>query len=407
MLITEFSTKLSKCRDAKTLADSTKINATTSRKLYLIYFQHFLNDLHVSFLQTFLPFLVEKLDITVAQAGILTALPGLFDMLLQPFFGFVSDMTCRPYMIAWAPILTALGASLIPSAPSYGTALILVSIWGLGSTIFHPQAHGSIGYIGTIEKMPIQLAFFSALGILGSSMSPLYATFLFKYCRHTPLNLFPVIPVAAMGIFFWTVIPYIRKTTEKNRQCSTNFLKNATQVFSNIRSVWLVTFLRGITNQGVKFLFPLLVASRGGGIEKIGFSLFLLQLAKVLAPLAAGRLAIRYHSKKVLFFTQGLSPLLMFPELFNDGWLPLISFLLGNAFLVSSSPLLVARAQKLAPTSKSMATSLIMGVAFGLSGLMMSIVGKIVDIRGLVPAFSIILLFPFFNLIIIRFKWDK
>ncbi len=378
----------------------------TQRKLSLIYLQHFLNDLHTAFLQTFLPFLIENLGISVTQAGILTSLPGLFNMFLQPLLGFISDASSRPFMIVWGPVLTALGASLIPSSPSYGTALLLVSIWGLGSAVFHPQGHGSVGYIGNIEKIPLQLAFFSMVGILGSSLSPLYAAFLFKHFRDLPLNLFPIIPVTATGILFWILIPSIKGKIDKPGK-SKNFLKIVRDILHDIWPVWTVTFLRDITNHGIKFLLPLLVVLRGGGIEKVGLTLFFVQLAKVMSPLLAGKAALIYGKRRVLLFAQGMSPLLLFPELFYEGWIPFILFMLGNALLVSSSPLLVARAQELAPGSKSTATSLLMGVAFGLSGLMMTLVGMVVDRQGLLYAFSIVLIFPFFNVIIILRRWGN
>lgn len=388
------------------MINSGNIIPGTQRKLSLIYLQHFLNDLHTAFLQTFLPFLIQNLGITVTQAGVLTSLPGLFNMFLQPVLGFISDASSRPFMIVWGPVLTALGASLIPSSPSYGIALLLVSIWGLGSAVFHPQGHGSVGYIGNVEKIPLQLAFFSMVGILGSSLSPLYAAFLFKHFRDLPLNLFPIVPVTVTGILFWTLIPSTKGKIDKSGR-SRNFLKTVRAILHDIWPVWTVTFLRDITNHGIKFLLPLLVVLRGGGIEKVGLTLFFVQLAKVMSPLLAGKAALIYGKRRVLLFAQGMSPLLLFPELFYEGWIPFILFMIGNALLVSSSPLLVARAQELAPVSKSTATSLLMGVAFGLSGLMMTLVGMIVDHQGLLYAFSIVLLFPFFNVIIILRRWGN
>lgn len=389
------------------ITDTTNITTERKRKLSLIYLQHFLNDLHIAFLQTFLPFLIQNLGITVTQAGVLTSLPGLYNMLLQPVMGFISDRSSKPVMIILGPILTAFGASLIPFSPSYGFALVLVSVWGLGSAIFHPQGHGCIGYIGEKEKLPLQLAFFSMVGILGSSLSPLYATFMFKYLRDFPLNMIPLIPVIVAGIIFFIFAPSVREAVTNQAKGSDHFLSTMKNVLMDIWPIWTVTFLRDITNHGIKFLFPLLIALRGGGIEKVGFALFLIQLIKVISPVAAGKAALKYGNKRVILFAQGLSPLLLFPELFFEGWFPFVLFLIGNALLISSSPLLVTRAQKLAPEAKSMATSLLMGVAFGLSGLMMTIVGKIADMEGIIVAFSLVLLFPFLNCSIILFKWGR
>ncbi len=391
----------------KKLSVLKNIKVDKNIKLYLIYLQHFVNDIHISFLQTFIPFLIENIGISVTQAGVLTSLPGLFNMFLQPVIGFLSDRSLRPFMIVFGPLLTALGASLIPSSTSFGSALVLVSIWGLGNAVFHPQGHGAVGYVGEIEKIPVQLAVFSMAGILGSSLSPLYAAFLFKYFRELPLSLFPVIPVIFTGTIFWIFAPYIRKSIKGSQRQSDNFLITMEKILHKIWPVWIVTFLKDICNHGIKFLLPLLVALRGGGIEKVGLSLFLIQIAKVLSPLLAGRFALVHGKKKVLIVTQGLAPFLLFPELFFTGWIPFASFMLGNALLVSSSPILVAKAQQEAPGAKSTATSLLMGVAYGLSGLLMTLVGLVVDTQGIITAFSIVLLFPLINVFIIIFKWPR
>jgi FSR family fosmidomycin resistance protein-like MFS transporter len=58
------------------------------------------------------------------------------------------------------------------------------------------------------------------------------------------------------------------------------------------------------------------------------------------------------------------------------------SFVAGAAVL-ASLPLGVVMAQKLAPGSRSMVSSLMMGFAYGLGGAMSPFVGKLADVYGL------------------------
>jgi MFS transporter, FSR family, fosmidomycin resistance protein len=97
-------------------------------RLAVLTATHFLNDIHSSFLPTFMPLIVERLGISYAQAGLLKSLSGMIHMVVQPLAGYVSDLFSRPYAIILGPIITAIGASLFPMAPTYGLALLFVGL---------------------------------------------------------------------------------------------------------------------------------------------------------------------------------------------------------------------------------------------------------------------------------------
>ena len=63
-------------------------------------------------------------------------------------------------------------------------------------------------------------------------------------------------------------------------------------------------------------------------------------------------------------------------------WVYPCSFLAGFSVL-ASLPLGVVMAQKLAPKSKAMVSSLMMGFAYGLGGIVTPLMGKLGDIYGL------------------------
>jgi FSR family fosmidomycin resistance protein-like MFS transporter len=110
-------------------------------KLVILTLTHFLNDLHGTFLATFVPVIVGRLGISYAQAGLLNSLSGMIHVVVQPMAGYISDIFSRPYAIIVGPLLTALGAALLPLGPTYGVTLILVGLWAFGSSIYHPLGH--------------------------------------------------------------------------------------------------------------------------------------------------------------------------------------------------------------------------------------------------------------------------
>jgi FSR family fosmidomycin resistance protein-like MFS transporter len=70
---------------------------------------------------------------------------------------------------------------------------------------------------------------------------------------------------------------------------------------------------------------------------------------------------------------------------------------------MASLPLGVVMAQKIAPRGRSMVASLMMGLAFGIGGVLSPIVGKLGDIFSIQSVLLVIVCIPFLSLIPIYF----
>jgi len=75
---------------------------------------------------------------------------------------------------------------------------------------------------------------------------------------------------------------------------------------------------------------------------------------------------------------------------------------LAGFFLLATLFPAVALAQKVVPRGRSLVSSIIMGLAMGLAGLMMPITGKIGDIFGIRTVLTCIGLIPLAALLLIR-----
>jgi FSR family fosmidomycin resistance protein-like MFS transporter len=67
----------------------------------------------------------------------------------------------------------------------------------------------------------------------------------------------------------------------------------------------------------------------------------------------------------------------------------------------------VVLAQKLAPQGKSMASSLMMGLAYGMGGLFTPLTGKLADIFSIRPVLASITLIPLVMVILIGYLFSK
>lgn len=367
-------------------------------KIALVSLGHFINDSHGNFLSVFLPSIVGRLGLSLTQAGFLSSIPGIMHVLAQPVTGYFSDRTSRSYMIITGPFITALGASLLPGAANYPLALLFVALWGLGSAIFHPQANGAIGYLGGTDGLAFNLSLFSLAGMLGFTISPVYAIFLYKGLGTLLMPMVTIVPVCITALLFYRFVPVIKEPGNYTDSPDRNIIRALGNVLKKIIRVWALSYARDVTLQGFKFLLPLLIASRGGGIEKIGSILFAITFSSAVMPLAAGRLSLKIEKTKLTLICIGAAPFFLIPAVMTSGFISLLLLMTGNGLLEATNPLTTACAQDLAPGSRSIASSLIMGLCWGLGGLTVALIGFAADIFGITNTLigvSLLPLIPF------------
>ena len=118
-----------------------------------IAFAHFVHDIYTSFLAPLLPLIIEKLSITLSQAGLLSTVMQI-PSLANPFIGlFADNKGLARWLVILAPTLTAIPMSLIGIAPSYGMLLVLVFVAGISVSLFHVPAPVASGKVfGQIQR---------------------------------------------------------------------------------------------------------------------------------------------------------------------------------------------------------------------------------------------------------------
>ena len=108
-------------------------------RVFVLSACHFIHDAYSSFLAPLLPLLIEKLSLTLTQAGFLSTvmqIPALFN----PYIGSLADRISVRYFIILAPAATAIPMSLLGLAPSYGVLLMLLFCAGISVAMFHVPA---------------------------------------------------------------------------------------------------------------------------------------------------------------------------------------------------------------------------------------------------------------------------
>ncbi|MFA7620485.1 MAG: MFS transporter [Aminobacteriaceae bacterium] len=363
-------------------------------KLSLLSAGHFMNDLYASFLPTFIPTLIKNLGITMTQAGFFSTFLGIIHVIVQPVIGYLSDRSSNPWLIIWGPVMTCLGASMIPLSPSYGLALFFVGVWALGSAMFHPQGHGGVGHVVSREKLTVSLALFAVAGTAGSTVSPLFAVVLVNTVGYRLMPIVALVPVVVLGLFIWRTMPAISDESGDAIAPQKGLLETMKSVFAVIYPVFAISTVRDTASQGVRMFLPIRIVAEGGDIGLVGLVLFLMMLSNTIAMVIIGRVADRWGKRRVLLLAILVTPIFLLAGLLSKGWVGIMFFLLGTVAVNSTMPITAAIGQEMTPNSRGMASSIVMGLSWGFGNMMMAPLGKIGDLFGIQATFAVVALLP-------------
>jgi FSR family fosmidomycin resistance protein-like MFS transporter len=121
----------------------------------------------------------------------------------------------------------------------------------------------------------------------------------------------------------------------------------------------------------------------------------------------AGHLSDRIGFKPIFFACLICATPCMLGTLYwSGGWIFIFAFLSGF-FILAPLPLGVALAQKLAPQGKSMASSLMMGLAYGTGGLLTPLTGMLADRFTIRPVLASIAIAPLLAVLLLGYFFRK
>lgn len=349
---------------------------------------HFFTDAFTTLLGPLGPDLQKVFGLTLTQVAFLSSVMSLTSSVLQPVLGVATERFDRRLMLAIGPTLAGVGLCLMPYMPSFAFLVALVALSGIGSGILHPSGSAYVSDYSPAEKRGLWASLFSAGGTAGMALGPVLVVVL--GLQGLPYMI-PLIILIGVGIYF--SVPSIH--TQKKKATIREYLK----VFQGpIRKLWGMAVLRSLTSIGYNGLLPFLLKSRGFGDREMALSLGIYAIASAIGGIVGGRLSDKYGRVKVLRSSLlGLIPLyiLLFYSTPTDLWYYPLTFIVGG-LTNATIPVGVVAAQEYAPNHVALASSIMMGFSWGVSGLLFTGIGGIADHFGIMPALwvSVFMLIP-------------
>jgi FSR family fosmidomycin resistance protein-like MFS transporter len=359
--------------------------------LALFSLGHFFVDIYSSALGAFQPVLVDKLGISLTQAGILGGLLAFSASIMQPAYGYLSDRFHTRLFTALAPGVAGIFIASLGTASSFAWLIPLILLGGAGIASFHPQASAR-ATAGITQNRGRWMAVFISSGTLGFAFGPTMFSALFAHLG-SQRSYWGALPGVLMTVLLLVCLP---ETPLPER-------KRAAFDWSPLRAVWkpltilyFLVFIRSIIQIVFAQFLPLyLYRERGFSIEHASWALSLYLFSGAAGGFAGGHLADRLGGRKVILIS--MISCVPFLTLFflSRGIVAMIGLALAGLTLLFTIPVNVVMAQDLVPTQAGTASALMMGFSWGMAGLFfIPLTGWLGDHFTMHFALGILTLFP-------------
>jgi FSR family fosmidomycin resistance protein-like MFS transporter len=348
-------------------------------KILTLSIAHFIHDVYSSFLAPLLPLLIEKLSMSLTQAGFLSTVMQI-PALLNPYIGVLADRISVRYLVILAPAMTAVPMSLIGMAPSYGMLLILLFVTGISVSVFHVPAPVMVADLSAARKGR-GMSFFMTGGELARTVGPLVAV-----AAVSLFGLEDFYPVMIFGLLS-SVWLYFKFRRGPVKQVSPHRRLSILETWRSLRHVLLpltaILVTRGFMHASMTAFLPTYIKMETGNLWLAGIALTLFEAAGVAGVLTAGSISDGLGRRKTLLTSLLGAPLFLFLFTLTGGWLRVVALLVVGFTLLSTTPVMLALIQENARRSPAAANGLFMMTSFMARSAVVVVVGFIADRIGL------------------------
>jgi FSR family fosmidomycin resistance protein-like MFS transporter len=349
------------------------------RTVVLLASTHFIVDGYGNVLAPLLPLLIINLDLSLFAAGTLQMCFQLANSVSQLAFGHIADRWRPRVLLLAGPILCVTVLPLLGLAPNPILLALVLVLGGLGGAAFHPPAavlvHQHAG-----EQRGLAMSFHITSGTLGQALAPLaFAPYVQRFgLPATPLLMVPALVV--LGAVLLRRMPPIERLQESRGSGGLHALRPYARPLALL---YFIVVLRTLTAMSFSTFVPVMLTRRGLTLAQAGTAVSVYLVAVGLGGLFGGPAADRFGPRRVIILSliSAVPFLALAPQL--SGWLFVATLATGGFLLQSTLPVNVTFGQTIAPISAATVSSLMMGFAWGMGGLVVPFVGMLADRIGI------------------------
>ncbi|WP_300301726.1 MFS transporter [uncultured Muribaculum sp.] len=382
---------------------STETDRTTFRVLFAISLAHLLNDMVQSIVPSIYPIIKDDMGLTFVQIGVITLVFQLTSSLLQPFVGMYADKRPSPYALALGMCFTLAGLIWLAFAGSYGAMLGSVSVIGMGSSIFHPEA-SRVAQLAAGRKKGLAQSIFQVGGNGGTAIGPLLAALI--VLPHGRLSVLWFALAAILGAAILTKVGGWYKRVVRGLGNRARSARSVVDHLSHRRInmalavLVVLTFSKQFYMASMTSYFTFFLIDKFGvSIQYSQLALFAFLAASAIGIIAGGYVGDRIGRKYVIWCSiLGAAPFAMAMPYVGLTATIILAVVVGLVISSAFSAILVY-ATELKPGKVGMIAGLFFGLSFGLGGVGAAFFGWLADVSGISFVFEISTLLPLLGIV--------
>ncbi len=354
--------------------------------LFAISFTHLLNDMIQSVIPAIYPMIKDKYGFSFAQIGMITLAFQMTSSILQPFTGRYADRHPRPYALAVGMGFTLAGLLMLAWADGYAWIVTAVSVIGLGSSVFHPEA-SRVAQMASGGKKSLAQSIFQVGGNGGNALGPLLAALIVLPHGQGAIARFGVAAVVAamclVGVGNWYLVQLANVVRRARTAAGTVAAVSAGRVRMAMGILVVLIFSKYFYIACMTNYFTFFLMDRFGvPVRESQLCLFAFLAALAVGTLAGGVLGDRYGRKYVIWGSiLGAAPFALLLPYVNLFWTVALAVVVGLIISSAFSAILVY-ATDLMPDKVGMIAGLFFGLMFGLGGVASAFFGWLADRTG-------------------------
>lgn len=352
---------------------------------------HFIHDVYTSFLAPLLPLLIEKLSMTLTQAGLLSTAMQL-PALINPWIGILADRISVRWFLILAPAMTAVFMSLIGVAPTYGVLLILMLFTGISVSVFHVPAPVVVARMSGARK-GMGMSFFMVGGEAARAIGPMVAVSVVALMGLEGFYPVMIVGILCCALLFFTTLDLPVTTT--TAAAPVPLLQTWRALRHILMPISGILVARGFMHGCMAAFLPTFITMNTGNLWLAGAALTIYETAGVAGVMVAGTLSDRFGRRRMLTLSLLGAPLSLLAFVWVDGWAAYALLAMTGFTLLSTTPVMLALVQENAGDSPAAANGLFMMISFLARSAVVVIIGLSGDLIGLKMTFMIFALVGF------------
>ncbi|MDQ0203212.1 MFS transporter [Pectinatus haikarae] len=370
----------------------------TQKYVYALSAGHFFNDIGMGILPAVLPFFIANYGMNYKDVSGLMFAACFLSSIVQPTFGWLADRISKVWIMSLGICLSGVAMGAIGLFEDYWIIFAVVTVSGIGSAIFHPEAARMVNKISG-EKKGTALSIFSMGGNAGFAFGPVIVVAFISAFGMKGTLVFSILALV-MSIILLFIVPNIKKEIEAT---STNFEKrNNNSTIPDRENHWsafsrltMLIVCSSLVICGLRSFIPLyLVAQMGLSEAAASSALTILFMFGIVTTMIGGMMADKFGYLKIVQISYALLVPMVFllsrTENAVIGYVLMIP--IGFAIFSPFSSIVVLGQNYLA-RSIGFASGVTLGLYFSVGGMVIPLMGMFADKYGLTANMELLTVF--------------